>query len=321
MSVPHRWVDEGAVPGPAWTADGSTLDGATADPASGTVAAFAAEHLPALDLQFAGLLASAGRLGEPYRKAVAVALGIEGVSGRRWRPLLVLAAAEALGRDPAEVAGLAAAVELTHTASLVLDDMPCMDDSELRRGTAATHARIGQEGAILLAVACLGTAAERLGGVPAGSGPICRDWGEVIGLDGMSGGQAMDLFAVRTGGLQGDRRRLHRKKSTALPAFALSAAAQALEASAATERSLAAVGRDLGWAYQLADDAHDRFEDGSRGLVPGGLRPERQSRRLLARARRRLDATPELRAKGRQLLDELAVLVVTGHDTRTGGPA
>ena len=69
--------------------------------------------------------------------------------GKRIRPVLTLATADALGRDPAEVLPLAAALELIHTYSLIHDDLPAMDDDELRRGQPTCHVRFGEDVAIL----------------------------------------------------------------------------------------------------------------------------------------------------------------------------
>jgi len=242
-------------------------------------------------------------------------LGVEGSRGRRWRPVFTLLAAEAVGGETDAVMGVAIAVELTHTASLVLDDLPCMDDASERRGEPAMHRLVGPAGAILLAVGCLARAAELLGSSGPAGGELAAEWGDAFGLAGMAGGQAVDLAERRR--LTGSLRRLHRRKTTALASFALSAGARAAGADAVTRRELAAFGRDVGWAYQLADDAHDRSEDEAQGRPPGGRAPRRQSGRLLARASRRLRRSAVVEARWAGLLVGLAEEVV-GHHAQPG---
>jgi len=86
--------------------------------------------------------------------------------GKRLRPVCVLATAELLRKDPAQVVGLACAVELVHSASLALDDLPSMDDASVRRGEPALHARFGEATAILAAIALLARAFELVAAHP-----------------------------------------------------------------------------------------------------------------------------------------------------------
>ena len=250
---------------------------------------------------------------------LASAVGTRGRGGRRWRPLLTLAAAEAF-RPPhahrsdvsAEVLDVAVAIELTHTASLVLDDLPCMDDTPVRRGQPATHRLVGSAGAILLSVGLLARAVELLGRSSVQGAVLCAEWGRAIGLGGMAGGQAMDV-AASTKKLFGAERRLHRAKSTLLPAFALSSGAQLGGADRATCERLGAFGRSLGWAYQLRDDAEDLAEDARLGKPPAGTRPLGQSQRIMVRALHRLRRLPPACSAGADLLVEVTDrLVVPG---------
>lgn len=243
----------------------------------------------------------------PMDEALRVAVGVEGRRGRRWRPLFTLAAAEAVGGCIEDALDAAVAVELTHTASLVLDDLPCMDDSAERRGEPATHRLVGSAGAILVAVGLLARSAEFLGRSRAGAA-LAREWGDVFGFAGMAGGQALD---VATGGrCTGSARRLYRRKTTALAWFALTAGGRAAGADEATVDALRRIGNDVGWAYQLVDDAEDRAEDQAAGRQPGGRNPLRQGARLLERARRRLGETAGITPRGAHLLDSLAHDVV-----------
>jgi geranylgeranyl diphosphate synthase, type II len=273
---------------------------------SEVLARFSRKMLPGLE----GALRDAVRIPNGLSPAIGYALegalgvGGHGTPGSRWRPLLTLATARAAGADPAVALPAAVAVELTHTASLVLDDLPCMDDAEERRGERPTHQSVGTGGAILVAMALLARAAELLGGTPAGGGALAASWGRAFGLAGMAGGQAVDLAGgFRSGG---PARRLHREKTTALSAFATEAGARAAGCPEPCIERLARFGRDLGWAYQLADDAADLGEDGRLGKAAGGRSPSDQSRRVLRQALRHLYCVDGLDPEGRALLEALA---------------
>lgn len=266
---------------------------------------FAVRVLPGLERALSDAITVPEGLPLALDSALRAALGIQGTPGSRWRPLLTLATAEALGAEPEAALDAAVAVELTHTASLVLDDLPCMDDAPARRGIDATHRQIGMDGAILLSLGLLARAAELLGNThPNVGGALSASWGRAFGLSGMSGGQAVDLSGGFSRG--GAPRRLHRAKTTALSALAVEAGARIGGAPASSVDALVRFGRDLGWAYQLADDAEDWREDGRLGRLAGGRNPRRQSERLLGRALQHLEAAPELSGEGRELLASLA---------------
>lgn len=271
------------------------------------VADFSTRVTPMLDARLRdAVLEIPHRMG-PIDEALRVAVGLEGRRGRRWRPVLTLAAADAVGGSIQDAVDVAVAVELTHTASLVLDDLPCMDDSPQRRGEPATHRLVGSAGAILVAVGLLARAAEFLGRSHAGA-ELAREWGDTFGFAGMAGGQAVD---VATGGrCRGPARRLYRRKTTALAAFALTAGGRAAGADEETLTTLRRFGRDVGWAYQLVDDAEDLAEDRAAGRRPGGRNPLRQGARLLARALGSLERAPGITPGGARLLDHLASDVV-----------
>lgn len=269
---------------------------------------YLAENRRRLEDRLADECGSLGRQIGPLADVLAHAVGTEGRGGARWRPLLVLAAAAAQRGVRGDALDVAVAVELTHTASLVLDDLPCMDDAELRRGRPATHRLIGSAGAILLSVGLLSRAAELLGRQPRCGGALAEEWGRTVGLDGMAGGQAMDVAA--SGTLRGAKRRLHRAKSAALPAFALAAGARTAGAGDAGRAGLEAFGRGLGWAYQLLDDDEDRAEDARQGRASVGPRPVSQSARIMQRAYRRLFQVPGLTESGLEILIGLAGRVV-----------
>ncbi len=269
-------------------------------------AAFSSRWLPLLDDELRRAVDGLGAELGGVEGAVARAVGVGGAAGRRWRPLLTFAAARACGGDPAEAMGVAAAVEVTHTASLVLDDLPCMDDDETRRGSPATHRLVGPAGAILVAIGLLGRASELLAASPRDGAGLCAEWGRCFGLRGMAGGQAADLAGWRTGAT----RRLLREKTTALSAFAVTAGARAAGADAEPREALAAFGRALGWAYQLADDAQDVEQDAAAGRRCPSRAPRRHAARLLRLAEDRLAQTAGLVPEGAELLSAFARSIV-----------
>jgi geranylgeranyl diphosphate synthase, type II len=136
--------------------------------------------------------------------------------GKRIRPVLALATAEAVGRDPAEVLPLAAAVELIHTYSLIHDDLPAMDDDDLRRGRPTCHVEYGEDVAILagdgLFAEAIALLANRQQGEPERVLAALGRLVEAAGVGGMVGGQFVDIKSgaeLDAAGL----RRLHELKT------------------------------------------------------------------------------------------------------------
>ncbi len=184
--------------------------------------------------------------------------------GKRVRPALVFAAYRACGGDSDGIAGIAAAVETVHTYSLVHDDLPCMDDDDLRRGRPTTHRQFDvptatRVGFLLVPVAArvLVEACERLQLATGEMGVLAAELFSASGITGMVGGQWLDLEAEgRTLELD-DLQHVHRGKTGAL--IEASCVLGALAARAAPE-TLAAVreyGREVGLAFQVADDVLD----------------------------------------------------------------
>jgi geranylgeranyl diphosphate synthase type II len=139
--------------------------------------------------------------------------------GKRIRPVLALATAEALGRDPAEVLPLAAAIELVHTYSLIHDDLPAMDDDDLRRGRPTCHVAFGEDIAILagdgLFAEAMSLITDRQQGDPAHVLAALGGLARAAGLGGMVGGQYIDVTAA--GDLdEAGLRRLHELKTGGL---------------------------------------------------------------------------------------------------------
>ena len=136
--------------------------------------------------------------------------------GKRIRPVLALATARAVGRETASVMPLAAAVELIHTYSLIHDDLPAMDDDDLRRGRPTCHVAFGEDVAILagdgLYAEAFRLVLTRQDGAPEGLLAAVRELAAATGVNGMVGGQYLDVEGAAPAGPEG-LRRLHALKT------------------------------------------------------------------------------------------------------------
>ena len=217
--------------------------------------------------RWVGTDAPAG-LGEAMRYAV-----LDG--GKRLRPLLVLAAREAVAAadGPERSATLddaalraACAAELIHAYSLVHDDMPCMDNDVLRRGKPTVHVRFGEARALLAGDALQALAFELLtpadGAAPAHvQATLCRLLSHAAGSAGMAGGQAIDLASVGLALSEAQLRHMHRLKTGALLQASVLMGAACGQAGAAAQAQLSAYGAALGLAFQVVDDILDVVAD------------------------------------------------------------
>jgi geranylgeranyl diphosphate synthase type II len=259
----------------------------------------------------------ASRLAEAMRYAV-----LSG--GKRLRPVLALAACEAFGGDDAEILEPAAALELVHTYSLVHDDLPAMDDDDLRRGRPTAHKAFGEAEAILAGDALLTLAFQVLATRPAGEPRAVRRADAVAlvahraGYAGMVGGQLADLEAERRPPETTPPEWIHRHKTGALLSASVELGALHAGASASERDAIARYGDALGLAFQITDDILDRTasaaalgktpgkdERSGKATYPARLGVEasrREAERLLALA---LDSLPETLAR-RELLEALA---------------
>jgi farnesyl diphosphate synthase len=198
-------------------------------------------------------------LGEAMRYAV-----LDG--GKRLRPLLVMAAAEAVGGDLQAALRAACAVELIHAYSLVHDDMPCMDNDVLRRGKPTVHVRFGEAQALLAGDALQALAFELLT-PPATEMPdriqasLCRLLARAAGHDGMAGGQAIDLASVGHALGEDELRQMHRLKTGALLQGSVMLGAACAEPTDAARQALARYGDAIGLAFQVVDDILDVTAD------------------------------------------------------------
>ena len=185
--------------------------------------------------------------------------------GKRLRPVLCIAAFEACGGAPdATTYDLAASIELIHAYSLMHDDLPCMDDADLRRGVPTTHVAHGEEittvaGAALIPAAIRQAfrAATRLGLEDAAARAVARELARAAGAGGMVGGQWHDLLAEGQLIDSDELDRLHGRKTGALLTSALVIGGMAGRASPPQLEALRAFGRAIGLAFQIADDVLD----------------------------------------------------------------
>lgn len=228
--------------------------------------------------QWVGVDAPAG-LGDAMRYAV-----LDG--GKRLRPLLVLAAYEAVCSGLAgtpEVPGAeaetaraamddaalraACAVELIHAYSLVHDDMPCMDNDVLRRGKPTVHVQFGEAQALLAGDALQAYAFELLTPdhttlIPAGTqAALCRLLARAAGSAGMAGGQAIDLASVGIALTEDQLRHMHRLKTGALLQGSVLMGAICAQAAGSVHQALADYGAAMGLAFQVVDDILDVVAD------------------------------------------------------------
>jgi geranylgeranyl diphosphate synthase type II len=190
--------------------------------------------------------------------------------GKRLRPILAIAGAEAVGGDGESVLPLAAALEFIHTYSLVHDDLPAMDDSDFRRGHPTSHKEFGEATAILAGDALLTVSFEILTDpdTTAGLDPrlvqrVVCEVARAIGVEGMIGGQAADLRFMGKQPSPSDVEYIHQRKTAAL--IRISAWSGAVLGGGSEEQveAVGRYGRYVGLAFQIVDDILDEIGDSS----------------------------------------------------------
>jgi len=200
-------------------------------------------------------------IGGRHGEALAYALR---TPGKRVRAALVMAAFRSVGGSSPGIAGVAAAVETVHAYSLVHDDLPCMDDDDLRRGRPTTHRQFDvptatRVGFLLVPVAArvLAGAADELALPVAVLGRMAQELFGAGGIEGMVGGQWLDLEAERRTLTLPQLMAVHRGKTGALIRASCTLGGIAAEAIPAQVEALTAFGEDVGLAFQIADDVLD----------------------------------------------------------------
>lgn len=193
--------------------------------------------------------------------------------GKRLRPALCLLGARVAGGEAAEEAALpvAAALEMVHTYSLIHDDLPAMDDDDLRRGRPSCHRVFGEAAAILAGDALHTLAFEILGSFPGpAAAPLVRELARACGTRGMVGGQCADLEAEGRPPEVAVVESIHRRKTGALLGASLRMGAIAAGGGADLLSRLDAYGADVGMAFQIVDDVLDEEGLGrDLGKTPG----------------------------------------------------
>ena len=182
---------------------------------------------------------------------------------KRLRPILALLVADILRGDAKGVLPAACAIEMVHTASLILDDLPAMDDARTRRGRPTCHVAFGEATAVLAAFALQNRAFQILAeGWPGGPAAPVRaalatDLARAIGLEGMIAGQAKDLeMTERTVDFE-TLEFIHRRKTGALFIASAELGAAAARAAAPERAAVSAYAKNLGLAFQIVDDLLD----------------------------------------------------------------
>ncbi|MFC3050843.1 polyprenyl synthetase family protein [Kordiimonas pumila] len=186
--------------------------------------------------------------------------------GKRLRPLLVLASADLFGVERQHALHVGAALECVHCYSLIHDDLPAMDDDDMRRGQPTVHKKFDEATAILAGDALLTLAFEILASTDTHPDPYVRlelvkSLAVASGGHGMVGGQMIDLTADDYDLDERAIFRLQYMKTGALLSFAVEAGAIMAHAGKKVRASLAGYARDLGLAYQIADDLLDALGD------------------------------------------------------------
>ncbi len=184
--------------------------------------------------------------------------------GKRFRPVLSLVVGELFGCPQDRILPFAAAVEFVHTYSLIHDDLPCMDNDDIRRGKPTNHKVFGEDFALLAGDALLTEAflliAEAYGDTAFLIAPLSRLLSEAAGIRGMVGGQAIDLRAGQKKFTQAELTHLHLLKTGALIRVSVEGAALIAGAKPSEVESLRKFGEGLGLAFQVADDVLDHGE-------------------------------------------------------------
>ncbi len=247
--------------------------------------------------------------------------------GKRMRAFLVMEGAALFNVDRNQAARVAASVEMMHAYSLVHDDLPAMDDDDLRRGKPSTHRAFDEATAILAGDALQARAFEVL--AEPDTHPLAEARCELVcalghasGARGMAGGQMIDMLAEGSGFGEAQIIRLQALKTGRLIQYSAEAGAMLGRASVTQRHLMAAYGRDLGAAFQIADDLLDAVgstaeigktagKDAATGkatlvAIMGLARARDQAARLAEQAAAHLDAFGE----GGERLRELAEYVV-----------
>ncbi len=223
--------------------------------------------------------------------------------GKRLRPLLVLLACDACGGEMTSALPAACALEMVHTYSLIHDDLPAMDDDDLRRGRPTCHVQFDEATAILAGDGLLTLAFEVMAQEvqpPEVAAACCADLAAAAGIAGMVGGQIADLAAEHAPVTSVQiLEEIHRKKTGRLLMSALSLGSRIAGASSETRTALVRYGECVGLAFQITDDLLDVV--GDRAKMGKEVRKDSEHGKLTYPG---LMGELESRQKARLLIDE-----------------
>lgn len=222
-------------------------------------------------------------LNAPERLKEAMLYSLQ-AGGKRIRPILLLATMEALGCDAKEGIPVACAIEMIHTYSLIHDDLPAMDDDDLRRGKPTNHKVYGEAMAILAGDALLTLSFEVVGGLNEKAisaqvkSEILTKMAAASGAEGMVGGQVADLEAEDKSLELEALEAIHLRKTGKLLGFSIEAGALLAGADSKQRQSLGRFSKHLGLAFQIQDDILDVEGDTAKmGKAAGSDQQNRKS--------------------------------------------
>ena len=232
-------------------------------PSSGGMdyALYAAERKAMIDAALDTRLPAAA--SEPRQVHEAMRFAVFG-PGKRLRPLLSLAVADLVGEKPERLLDAACGIEFAHTASLILDDLPCMDDAATRRGRPCAHRQFGEATALLAAMALLSSAfdlvsknALAFGGGARLVREAVRVLAQSVGAQGLVHGQHLDISFTGQRSSFETLERVHQLKAGALFLAALKIPAEVMAFPESDIQALERYGSRLGMAFQVTDDLLD----------------------------------------------------------------
>jgi geranylgeranyl diphosphate synthase type II len=266
--------------------------------------------------------------GMPGRLREAVEYSLT-AGGKRIRPVVLLAAGDAVGADGEELLPFACAVEYVHTYSLIHDDLPAMDDDDYRRGKPSSHKAFGEATAILAGDALLTEAFRVMGESPLAAKDPRRAvaamaaLARAAGAEGMAGGQLLDLAYEGSGGSAADKEEIDLRKTSALLSAAARMGGILGSGTDAQVEDLARYGSVLGLLFQVTDDILDEtgsFEEMGKGVAkdkargrltyPGAFGMEAAVARADALRRQALSALSSFGEKGETLRDIVRLVTV-----------
>jgi geranylgeranyl diphosphate synthase type II len=220
------------------------------------------KYRDAIDQRLSELTPATGSSAPRLRRSVRYSL-LNG--GKRVRPLATLMTTEALGGNPGTAMDTACAIEMVHCASLIIDDLPCMDDAAQRRGQRANHLVHGEDIAILGAITLISEAfgaIARSPDVPAAiSARLIRALSDAIGFEGLCAGQERDLRDISSSTDIDALEQLQQQKTGALFVLSFEAGGWLAGRDEADVAPLQAFGKHAGSAFQILDDLLDSLGD------------------------------------------------------------